>query len=443
MRPFAVVGRQFLAVAVGAMLTLSGCVAPPTSTAPLSRITNIKINGVDYATPAAALEAKRQANQRTLDTFAKSPEPIKGRARVVVPDRDRLRPLVAQELQQQLKRPVAGDLLEFEVASRQLDLRTFADALDKAGAFETVEVVEQNDVRNPDLGTMDYLVWYQVRTTLPDYTGPWLGHWLVRRSGSVATGSVGIDPGAPAGTVRAVSFVNNVREAAQRLSGTSVAAAGQARAAGQDGGVASGFVVDAHGTVVTNEHVVRVCPELRVIDAAHQTYGATIVATDAANDLALLKSTHHWPDAAVFHDGHESRPGDAVVVTGYPLSGIVGSGMAVATGSITASTGPRDDSRLLQVSAPVQLGNSGGPVLDGSGRVIGVVTGTLNGMVLAVLTGAVPQNVNFAVKASVVRNFLETHDVAFAHAGSGHELAAGDVGDLARKFTMRVDCRKR
>jgi len=58
--------------------------------------------------------------------------------------------------------------------------------------------------------------------------------------------------------------------------------------------------------------------------------------------------------------------------------------MAVTTGSLTALAGPRDDSRLLQVSAPVQPGNSGGPLLDGGGNVIGVVTGTLNGIVLAV-----------------------------------------------------------
>jgi uncharacterized protein len=80
------------------------------------------------------------------------------------------------------------------------------------------------------------------------------------------------------------------------------------------------------------------------------------------------------------------------------------------------------------------------PLLAGDGHLIGVVTSTLNGMVLAVATGAVPQNVNFAVKVAIVRNFLDSHDITYAHAASARELPAADVGDLARKFTVRIEC---
>jgi S1-C subfamily serine protease len=160
------------------------------------------------------------------------------------------------------------------------------------------------------------------------------------------------------------------------------------------------------------------------------------------NDLAVLKAEHRWHSAAAIRDGRDARPGDNVVVTGFPLSGVVGSGMAVTTGSLTALTGPSDDSRLLQVSAPVQPGNSGGPLLDGSGGVIGVVTGTLNGTALAIKTGVVPQNVNFAIKSAVLRNFLDTNGIGYVNAAGQHKMPAGAIGDLARKFTVRVECQR-
>ena len=193
---------------------------------------------------------------------------------------------------------------------------------------------------------------------------------------------------------------------------------------------------------MTNDHVVRDCSALRVTDTANASQGATIAAHDTVNDLAVLKAEHRWPSAAAIRDGRDARPGDNVVVTGYPLSGVVGSGMAVTTGSLTALTGPSDDSRLLQVSAPVQPGNSGGPLLDGGGGVIGVVTGTLNGTALAIKTGVVPQNVNFAIKSAVLRNFLDTNGIGYVNAAGQHKMPAGAIGDLARKFTVRVECQR-
>jgi hypothetical protein len=94
----------------------------------------------------------------------------------------------------------------------------------------------------------------------------------------------------------------------------------------------------------------------------------------------------------------------------------------------------------LQVSAPVQPGNSGGPLLDSSGSVIGVVTGTLNGVVLAVATGTIPQNVNFAIKTAVLRNFLDTNGIGYASAAPKREISPADIGELARRFTVRVEC---
>ena len=81
--------------------------------------------------------------------------------------------------------------------------------------------------------------------------------------------------------------------------------------------------------------------------------------------------------AATFRDGQNIRPGDGVVVVGYPLRGLLASNANVTTGTISALAGVRDDSRRLQLTAPVQPGDSGGPLLDLSGNVVGVIVATL------------------------------------------------------------------
>ena len=93
------------------------------------------------------------------------------------------------------------------------------------------------------------------------------------------------------------------------------------------------------------------------------------------------------------------------------------------------------DSHQIQISAPVQRGNSGGPVLDGSGHVIGVVVSKLNPVL-----GDLPQNVNFAIKASTAANFLDARSIAYKSAAGEKELPIPDIVAQARDFTVQVLC---
>jgi hypothetical protein len=96
----------------------------------------------------------------------------------------------------------------------------------------------------------------------------------------------------------------------------------------------------------------------------------------------------------------------------------------------------------MQISALVQPGNSGGPLLDTSGHLVGIVTAKLDAMRIARFTGDIPQNVNFAIKAEVAKAFLESKGIAYRMAESNRQLSPADVADIARPFTAYIECQR-
>ena len=169
-------------------------------------------------------------------------------------------------------------------------------------------------------------------------------------------------------------------------------------------------------------------------------HSATVYASDATNDLALLAAPGLSGETAAFSESPQAVLGETATVAGYPFGGLLASDLHVTSGNISALAGVGDDSTHLQITAPVQPGNSGGPLLDESGNVIGVVVSRLNALGVARATGAIPQNVNFAIKGSVARMFLEIHGVPYDRADSRKELSTQAIADLARGFTVAVEC---
>ena len=115
---------------------------------------------------------------------------------------------------------------------------------------------------------------------------------------------------------------------------------------------------------------------------------------------------------------------------------------------MSALAGIGNDARFLQMTVPVQPGNSGGPLLDLQGRVVGVVVGKLDALQVASVTGDIPQNVNFAIKASVVRSFLDASGVEVARRDLFAEppypitFSPAAVAADAKAFTVMVECWK-
>ena len=219
------------------------------------------------------------------------------------------------------------------------------------------------------------------------------------------------------------------------------AAAARQKEPAEPVGSGSGFLVSGDGEIVTNHHVVDGCARVSV-GRAGTSHDATVRAVDAAADLALLKAPPDTGEAATFSESPRASLGEAVTVAGYPLHGLLSREFNVTSGNVSALAGPGDDAKRLQITAPVQQGNSGGPLLDGAGNVIGVVVSKLDAVRAAKLTGDIPQNVNFAIKGALVRGFLDIHGVAYRRRPSDAKLAPERLAELARGFTVAVHCWK-
>ena len=200
----------------------------------------------------------------------------------------------------------------------------------------------------------------------------------------------------------------------------------------------TGFVV-AEGRLLTNHHVVANCRAVNGVFPGNRRLPLTVLARDAERDLALLAGPLDAAPPLVFRE-NPPRRGDEVVTYGFPLTGILGSGPTLTTGEVSALTGLRDDPNTMIISAPVQSGNSGGPLLDRSGNVVGVVVAKLAALRVAERIGDLPQNVNIAIHGRVALDFLRRNGVAPRTAPSQAHRPAAEVGEIAHPSTVLIEC---
>lgn len=205
------------------------------------------------------------------------------------------------------------------------------------------------------------------------------------------------------------------------------------------GGSGTGFFVSTQGHVVTNEHVVESCSTIIVKGDGLTPRTATLMASDKENDLALLKVDQVSPGSGSLRVG--IRLGEPVAVFGFPLTDVLAASGNFTTGHVSALAGMGNDARHVQISAPVQKGNSGGPLLDESGNVVGVVTYKLNAVKAASATGDIPQNVNFAVKTTSLLNFLDLNRVTYKMGSLGETLKSADLAERGQAMSVLVQCK--
>jgi len=257
----------------------------------------------------------------------------------------------------------------------------------------------------------------------------------------------------------------------------------------------SGFVINQYGDLITNNHVISyslkhkktgqrrsfLCSRLEISGGDYEG-DAKIVGRDQKNDLAVLRLTNNTkrPDPAAGGNQNASssngkwrslgdelapkgsdgiartspskygsaaggqsfatistgdlRPGEPVIAVGFPLSFKLSSEPKVVTGVLAGTAGYGNDVTNLQHSAPINHGNSGGPLFDASGRVMGVNVAGL----APDKTGA--QNVNFAVKADMTRALLDSLKVPYRSSKRGREMRTEEIMARATRYTVKILC---
>ena len=198
------------------------------------------------------------------------------------------------------------------------------------------------------------------------------------------------------------------------------------------------FFINEAGQLLTAAHVMRDC----VAMDAHQdgtTFPVTTRASSALLDVAVLDSARPRAGGIPLRQDDQLVLGEGVTSVGYPLSGLLGDSPNLTRGNISASKGLRGSMGMFQFSAPIQPGNSGGPIVSDNGELLGMAVSTLNAESLVRL-GHIPQNINFGLDARYVAMFLQRESVAFARIAPKGVGSMQTANQAALSNTVQLNC---
>ena len=202
----------------------------------------------------------------------------------------------------------------------------------------------------------------------------------------------------------------------------------------------SGFFVTPNH-IITNNHVTEDCDEIHIKNKSYKSK-VVLLDTDSTTDLSILETGKSSDSYLFFRSRKALRTGEQSIALGYPFSSTLGSELKVTSGNIAALTGFNNNIAELQLTAPVQPGNSGGPLLDDNGNVIGVIVSRLE--TSSEITGDRPaQNVNFAIKSNMVKIFMDLNMVEYNIRKSNGAKTVSEIVDESRDATVQVICKEK
>jgi len=175
-------------------------------------------------------------------------------------------------------------------------------------------------------------------------------------------------------------------------------------------GYGTGFFVQKDGWILTCLHVVREADHMNVLISTGETLSAAIVEQDPEHDLALLWIRGHGPAVVPISFNENIALGDEIYTLGFPVPSLQGFNPKLTSGIVSAVTGLMDNPDVVQISASIQPGNSGGAVIS-EGGLIGVASSTVNPEDFLARTGSFPQNINYAIRTDPALRLLERRKV--------------------------------
>ena len=166
------------------------------------------------------------------------------------------------------------------------------------------------------------------------------------------------------------------------------------------------FAVRSDGVLVTAYHVVEGATSIQVALADGRQLPATVETVSPTLDLAVLRVAASTPEYLVLAENRPASLGDSVFTIGFPVRSLLGDEPKYSSGEISSLSGPHDDATYLQVTVPIQPGNSGGPLVSSQAEVLGIVTLIAAPLPFIEATGSLPQNINWAVRGELVRTLV-------------------------------------
>lgn len=204
-------------------------------------------------------------------------------------------------------------------------------------------------------------------------------------------------------------------------------------------GTGTGFYITTDGHVLTNNHVIAECKAVSVTPVGQPERVATVLGADAKRDLALLDTGQPWPNAARFINAWNPNLGLSTTVVGYPLHGKVVIKPRMVVGHLDAEKQPNNP-YVFRMKIDIRRGNSGGPVLDAAGRVVGVVFAKLDTPALFEKTGELVKDIGFGIQLRVVRDFLRLFSINVSTTNEAVPLDPDARFERAREFVVQVGC---
>jgi len=192
----------------------------------------------------------------------------------------------------------------------------------------------------------------------------------------------------------------------------------------------TGFFVSRTGHIVTNHHVIDGCNVVKVSFKGSEIEAKTL-AIDKMNDLAIIKSEIK-PNKVYSVTGEDAALLEDVIIAGFPLGKSVSSAIKTSKGSITALAGYGDNYSEFQTDAALNQGNSGGPIMNQKGNVVGVAVANFG------KTEGV-ESFNFGIKSSTLKTFAKANNVTF-ESPNYRDMSNKDLGNLITEATVYLEC---
>jgi hypothetical protein len=199
----------------------------------------------------------------------------------------------------------------------------------------------------------------------------------------------------------------------------------------------SGFAVSSEGHVVTNYHVIEGCQDVKIHNKG-ESIKATVVTFDTQNDLAVLKGDFQ-PSVVLPLSNRKPELLQEIYVAGFPFGQDFSTSIKVTKGIISSLSGIGNNFSNIQIDAALQPGNSGGPILDERGNVVGVAVAKLDLEKVLENFGVIPENTNFGVKTSVARTVLESSDIRIPSANT-QPVSTSELARMMTGGTYYLSC---